>query len=339
MSYKVFISATTYDLKEHREEVARVLRRKGLEVVEQAHFEQGDHTLLKKLDDKIGACQAAILVVGDTFGDAPFDEQVNAHDHGVDFEGICKEIDIPYLSYTQWEYVLAKKKYKIPTYVFLHQTDIVPAEHIKNRTEEVAPFQKAYIEWVKRFGEDRNIIDYNAADKGLKQLIEDVLVLNLPTFRSDIPFSIPFNSLQDMFIGRNEDLAALRKSLTNPDKKQVATSIYPNALYGLGGIGKTRLAAEYAHRYKSEYTALFFINSDDVSGIESNLADLCRATALNLDQRDAIEQEIKFNAVINWLNTNPGWLLLFDNADKDESVTYVKELTTKLHGGHILITS
>jgi tetratricopeptide (TPR) repeat protein len=340
MPYKVFISATTTDLQAHREEVARVLRRKGLEVVEQAHFAQGDHTLLKKLDDKIGTCLAAIFLVGDTFGDAPFDEQVNAHEHGVDFESIRNEIGIPYLSYTQWEYVLAKRKYKIPTYVFIYPSSDTKPQYINDRLEDVALFQKAYIKWMKKYGEDRNTIEYNSGEKGLGKLIEDVLVLPLPTLRTGIPFSIPFNSLQKGFIGRSDELKDLREHLTNPGNQIIATSIFPNALYGLGGIGKTRLAVEYAHRFKSEYAGLFFITSDTQASVELNLANLSDPKVLDLPEHQAREQEQKLNAVIQYLNEHKNWLLIFDNVDTPECALFIqKEIIPHIHNGHILITS
>ena len=48
-SFRIFLSAASAELASYREEVARVLRRKGIEVREQQHFRQGGATLLETL--------------------------------------------------------------------------------------------------------------------------------------------------------------------------------------------------------------------------------------------------------------------------------------------------
>jgi hypothetical protein len=77
-SYRVFVSAVTRELGSYRQEIARVLRRKELEVREQEHFRQGPATLLEQLRAYIELCDAVILLVGERCGASPTDEHAAA---------------------------------------------------------------------------------------------------------------------------------------------------------------------------------------------------------------------------------------------------------------------
>ena len=63
------------------------------------------------------------------------------------------------------------------------------------------------------------------------------------------PCNLPFTTLGTLFKGRQEFLADLRRNLVREDRRTVA-------VHGLGGVGKTRAAVEYAWRHASDYTAL-----------------------------------------------------------------------------------
>ena len=53
-----------------------------------------------------------------------------------------------------------------------------------------------------------------------------------------------------------------------------ATAIVSKALYGMGGIGKTRAAVEYAWAYREDYTALLFAQANSPEELRRNLAGL-----------------------------------------------------------------
>ena len=73
----------------------------------------------------------------------------------------------------------------------------------------------------------------------------------------EAPFTLPFPRNSD-FIGRDEDLERLHASLSSPR----LVGIRPAGLTGMGGIGKTQLAVEYAYRYRTTYAAgVFWINA------------------------------------------------------------------------------
>ena len=76
------------------------------------------------------------------------------------------------------------------------------------------------------------------------------------------PIVLPYTSLGRLFKGREGFLRRLRESLTRVDGG--ATAIVSKALYGMGGIGKTRAAVEYAWAYREDYTALLFAQADSL---------------------------------------------------------------------------
>ena len=86
------------------------------------------------------------------------------------------------------------------------------------------------------------------------------------------------------------------------------------ALSGLGGIGKTQIAIEYAHRYRNDYNAVFFIRTDTETALTAGLVEI--AGLLALPGRDAKDQNETVGAVKRWLLEHDRWLLIADNADE-----------------------
>jgi hypothetical protein len=112
------------------------------------------------------------------------------------------------------------------------------------------------------------------------------------------------------------------------------------AIHGLGGVGKTRLAVEYAWRQASDYeTALLFVSVRSPADFRINLAALCNADILNLPEQNQAEEAARLAAVFRWLNEHSGWLLILDNADTPDAAVEVEKMLPKLQGGGVIITS
>src|SRR5260370_21118140 len=79
------------------------------------------------------------------------------------------------------------------------------------------------------------------------------------------------------FSGREEALQRLRE-IRVAGKSAVLT----HALSGLGGIGKTQLAAEYAYKYQNEYQAVLWAGADSPEVLLADMAGISRPFNLRL---------------------------------------------------------
>ncbi len=133
------------------------------------------------------------------------------------------------------------------------------------------------------------------------------------------------------FTGREELLARLHAYL---HAQQPVFVSQPAALSGLGGVGKTQIAIEYAYRYANEYQYVFWVRADTTDTLTTDFLTL--ANRLQLPERDARDQAITVEAVKHWLEEHSGWLLLFDNAD---DISLVDPFLPTRVRGHLLITT
>jgi hypothetical protein len=128
------------------------------------------------------------------------------------------------------------------------------------------------------------------------------------------------------FTGRDGLLVAVRERLLAGDKAVV------QAFQGMGGVGKTQLAVEYAYRFAGAYDLGWWVNAEQAGLIGDQFAAL--GMALGCVQAGA-EVEVMRAAVLGELRERGWWLLIFDNAEKPA------DITGWLPGGagHVLITS
>jgi hypothetical protein len=128
------------------------------------------------------------------------------------------------------------------------------------------------------------------------------------------------------FTGRDGLLVAVRERLLAGDRAVV------QAFQGMGGVGKTQLAAEYAHRFAGTYDLAWWVNSEQAGLIGDQFAAL--GMALGCVQPGASAEVVRA-AVLGDLRGRGRWLLVFDNAETPA------DITPWLPGGvgHVLITS
>ena len=148
------------------------------------------------------------------------------------------------------------------------------------------------------------------------------------------PRNLPFASLGPLFMGRDSTLNNLRVALV----ASKGAAVVGRALHGLGGVGKTRLAIEYALRHEADYSALLFVPGDDPVTLNAGLAALAGANVLNVPEREARQDAVKIEAAVRWLDVHPTWLMILDNVDDQQAVAAVVSLMARLKGGHVIVT-
>ncbi|KUL82145.1 hypothetical protein ZTR_10702 [Talaromyces verruculosus] len=126
-------------------------------------------------------------------------------------------------------------------------------------------------------------------------------------------------------------------------------------LHGLGGIGKTQLAVEFARKYQAAFTSVFWLDGSSEDSLKQNIADC----AGRIPEGQIPETSRKYSSSANgdleavigdfmeWLSKteNKHWLIIFDNMDRDyeqESDTNAYDVNNyipEVDHGSILITT
>ncbi len=141
-------------------------------------------------------------------------------------------------------------------------------------------------------------------------------------------WTIPFKR-NLLFTGREDILLYLHEALhTN----SMVALRQPQALKGLGGVGKTHTAVEYAYRHREEYRVVLWVPVNSSSSLATILLPL--AKILNLPQEQSPDSLL--NAFKHWLRHHTDWLLILDDV---EDLAQVEALYPEAHQGHVLITT
>ncbi len=143
-------------------------------------------------------------------------------------------------------------------------------------------------------------------------------------------WNVPYKR-NPFFTGREEVLDQLYETFKEEKRK---TAKLPQALSGLGGVGKTQTAVEYAYRYRYEYEAVLWARAESADTLASDFLSI--AEILNLTEENVKDQRQIIDALKDWLNQNTHWLLILDNVEDLEMISNFLPTENK---GHILLTT
>ncbi|MFH8370051.1 FxSxx-COOH system tetratricopeptide repeat protein [Streptomyces sp. NPDC018031] len=133
------------------------------------------------------------------------------------------------------------------------------------------------------------------------------------------------------FTGRQALLDALHERLSS----EGTAAVLPEALHGLGGVGKSQIALEYVHQHAADYDVVCWIAAERDEQIRNALVELAESLGLETGH----ESNVAVPRVLDALRTGrpcKDWLLVFDNAEDLETV---RQYFPAGGPGRILVTS
>ncbi len=338
---RLFLSTVSDKFRAYRDQFRGDFTRHNVEVKVQEDFKDLGGVTLDKLDVYIKLCDAVVHLVGDMTGaDAHKLSTKAILDKYPDLPGklppLGEALDkgVP-ISYTQWEAWLALYHGKV--LLIAKADDAAPRGPSYAPTDSSRAAQQAHLarlRAVERYPGSTFTSHDNLAKQIAYTAILDLLA-KAPSSRK--PNNLPFASLGPLFKGREGFVQTLHTALAGTGDGR-ATAVTGKALHGLGGVGKTRAAIEYALRHRQDYSALLFVRAETLERLDAGLAALAGAGILDLPEKEAREDALKISAVFGWLEHHPLWLMIFDNVDDPKAAAAVEKLMPKLFGGRVLIT-
>ncbi|MDQ1046632.1 FxSxx-COOH system tetratricopeptide repeat protein [Streptomyces sp. V4I2] len=128
------------------------------------------------------------------------------------------------------------------------------------------------------------------------------------------------------FTGRDEVIEKVRGGLVGERRAAV------RVLHGPGGVGKTQVALEYAHRFAGQYDLVWWVDAEQVEQVPARYAEL--AAHVDVAKPEA-GVEINARYALEYLRAHDRWLIVLDNAEDPRQLrTWLPE-----GSGHVLITA
>src|SRR6266568_630793 len=233
-----------------------------------------------------------------------------------------------YGQYTIEEFEKARALHK-PCLVYEKQVDQVDMEQ---RDPQLTTFLRS----IQQVTDPRGLTvrRFQTAIELAEQVSQDVLHLLITDFRKSRKqppvWNIPYRR-NPFFTGREDVLQQLHEYFT---QAKTAALTQPPAITGLGGIGKTQVAVEYAYRYKDTYQEVLWVNATSRETLIESFVNIARLLAL--PAQDEQDQHMTVAVVQQWFATHTQWLLMLDNADDS---TLAREFLPTGEHGHILLTT
>ena len=177
---------------------------------------------------------------------------------------------------------------------------------------------------------------YNTSIEYVKKLENEIKKNAISN--NEIPYVFHAPKENPWFGGRSSELEKLGDILRPYDVGETKVTIA--AVCGLGGVGKTSLATEYAQRKKNYYTGgVYWFSGEDDNTFEDSVFDVAARFGT---QKNSFKPTFSATLAVISRNKNP-WLIVLDNMDElNMSANIIKLVSgTWQHGasGHLLITT
>ena len=155
---------------------------------------------------------------------------------------------------------------------------------------------------------------------------------SVDVLRSSIPPAHLSSQFWHLPFQRNPFFTGRDALLTHLHTRLQAGKARVHALSGLGGIGKTQAAIEYAYRFRDMYSAVIWIRAETPEIFNLDCINLARRFQLPTQN----SQQSSSETVRQWLMQWQNWLLILDNVD---DMSLVERFLPSFLHGYVLITT
>jgi hypothetical protein len=183
----------------------------------------------------------------------------------------------------------------------------------------------------------------------VQRLVPDFTEMRVDVSRLPF-FNVPYER-NDYFYGRETILEKLTSILCAPAIDRETSRKDSFALSGPGGIGKTQVAVEWAHRRRPDFEAIFWVPAHDVEKLHQTFREIAISLGLvKPNSAESFDRSWTRRAVLSWLEcpikSHPAgdegsdelatWLIVFDSVDNPE---ILNDFWPRSPSGRILITT
>ncbi|RAH46266.1 Pfs, NB-ARC and TPR domain protein [Aspergillus brunneoviolaceus CBS 621.78] len=140
------------------------------------------------------------------------------------------------------------------------------------------------------------------------------------------------------FVGRRKEIQELEDWISAPDRPRKL------AITGLGGVGKTQIALQFAYRMRDREPecSVFWIPCTSYKAVEQAFMSIASLVGLQDVEPAGVKQRLQ----AYFIQTDKKWILIFDNADEmnmwiknSPSAPPLKDIIPQSENGHVLFTS
>lgn len=230
-------------------------------------------------------------------------------EHGMSVADLAKVIGVTSATISRWEHGLASpRKYYYKRLCDALEKAAIDELGLGSEQEEPEQLQSPSA-------------DGAASDETTRASTEDTQVASI--------WNVP-NKRNRFFTGREAVLQELHANLQKGN-----TTALTQAIRGLGGIGKTQTAVEYAYRYRGAYDAVLWLRATHEHYI-ADLVSIASLLQLPEGQKQQQDQQVLIRALLRWLQSHTRWLLVLDNVEEGVDVGDLLSVTDT---SHILFTT
>ena len=150
--------------------------------------------------------------------------------------------------------------------------------------------------------------------------------------RKKIPTNVRPHNIN--FTGRAQEIRDIHAALIQSSVGVIT------AIKGIGGIGKSTIAYEYAHAYIDHYQGgTFNFNSEGQNDFRMALASVAAVMGMEFTDKERKSLDLQCQRVWRNISQGPPALLILDNVDNPELLKRIAEYAPDRHKLHILVTS